>query len=449
MNQILQHCKVTSYNAVQAALLLTVYVFFLLVAAGVLQIDAGFGAQVQTRAISGTVPLLSFSFGSVSMLPYEGSDDSFGGGLWSVQLLLLILVLCLPACNVIASLLLSALIALMVVVSSWQLGGDMSMSLTSYGWFSVVVFVGLALLVNVIEQMLAHERMWKAFKQYVPPEVAKQYSAQQESRQIGNESRELSILFCDIHGFSSLSEQLEPARLSHLLNRYFDLVSDVIVKHNGTIDKFMGDAVMAFWGAPNAMDDHAERAVLAALEIQQKINELARDWRLAQLPSIKVGVGVATGPSFVGHLGSHHRMSYTVIGDTVNTAQRLEKATREYKVPIIISQATVAQVECFLCRKLDTIQVSGKHQFLTVFEPLMARVDVTEDLAAELERHQHALKFFQQRRWDEATKLFMQLRDSSANAEFYEAYLGRIDSAREADCPETSIVLPEEPKRRA
>ena len=441
MNNLLQQCRVTSYNAIQAALLLTVYVVFLLIAAGVLQIDAGFGAQIQTRDISGNVPLVSFSFGSMSLLPYEDSIDNFGGGLWSIQLALLLLVLCLPACNVIAAVLVSALTALVVVVLAWFGGGELTMSLVSYGWFSVVVFLALVLLVNVIEQMLAHERMWKAFKQYVPPAVAKQYSAQQESKQIGNESRELTILFCDIHGFSSLSEQLEPARLSHLLNRYFDMVSEVIVNHNGTIDKFMGDAVMAFWGAPNAQEDHAERAVIAAIEIQQKINELAKDWRLAQLPSVKVGVGVATGPSFVGHLGSRHRMSYTVIGDTVNTAQRLEKATREYKVPIIVSQATAAQASPYLFRKLDIMQVSGKHQFLTVFQPLNLRSEMTEEQGAELERHHHALKFYQQRRWDEASKLFMQLRDSGDNQAFYEAYLSRMDAAQEAELPvEPSIA---------
>lgn len=448
MNNVLQHCRLTSYNAIQAALLLTVYVLFLLIATGVLQIDAGFGAQIQTRDISGNVPLVSFSFGSMSLLPYEGSVDSFGGGLWSVQLALLLLVLCLPACNFFAAVAISALTALVVVVASWLAGGELTLSLVSYGWFSVVVFLTLVSLVNVIEQMLAHERMWKAFKQYVPPAVAKQYSAQQESKQIGNESRELSILFCDIHGFSSLSEQLEPARLSHLLNRYFDMVSDVIVNHNGTIDKFMGDAVMAFWGAPNAMDDHAEQAVMAAIEIQQKINELARDWRLAQLPSVKVGVGVATGPSFVGHLGSRHRMSYTVIGDTVNTAQRLEKATREYKVPIIVSQATAAQASSICCRKLDIMQVSGKHQFLTVFEPLCQRSKVTEELGAELERHHHALKFYQQRRWGEASKLFMQLRDASDDAEFYEAYLQRIDAAQECEKPQ-EILAAASPKLQA
>ncbi|MGB0867295.1 MAG: adenylate/guanylate cyclase domain-containing protein [Granulosicoccaceae bacterium] len=425
----------TSYNVVQAALLLTVYVLFLLIASGVLQIDAGFGAQIQTRDISGNVPLVSFSFGSMSLLPYETTEDSFGGGLWGVQLALLVLVLCLPACNAIAAILISVISALAIVVVSWLGGAELTMSLVSYGWFSVIVFLTLVSLVSVIEQMLAHERMWKAFKQYVPPAVAAQYSAQQESRQLGNESRELSILFCDIHGFSSLSEQLEPARLSHLLNRYFDMVSDVIVKHNGTIDKFMGDAVMAFWGAPQAMEDHAERAVLAAIEIQQNIDELAKDWRLAQLPSVKVGVGVATGPSFVGHLGSHHRMSYTVIGDTVNTAQRLEKATREYRVPIIVSQATVAQAGSYIFRKLDTIQVSGKHQFLTIFEPTTQQSQMSEELSAEMERHHHALKFFQQRRWDEASKLFLQLRDSSENKEFYEAYLHRIDRAQENERP--------------
>lgn len=420
---------------VQAALLLTVYVLFLLIASGVLQIDAGFGAQIQTRDISGTVPLMSISFGSISLLPYEGTEDNFGGGLWGVQLALLILVLCLPACNAVAAVLLSLATALAVVVVSWLGGGELTLSLISYGWFSVVVFLSLVSLVSVIEQMLAHERMWKAFKQYVPPAVAAQYSAQQEHGELGNESRELSILFCDIHGFSSLSEQLEPARLSHLLNRYFDMVSDVIVKHDGTIDKFMGDALMAFWGAPQAMDDHAERAVVAALEIQQKINELAKDWRLAQLPSVKVGVGVATGPSFVGHLGSRHRMSYTVIGDTVNTAQRLEKATREYHVPIIVSQATAVGASDFFFRKLDTIQVTGKHQFLTVYQPTVPQQQLSEEMAAEMERHHHALKFFQQRRWDEASKLFIQLRESGSDPAFYEGYLRRIERARDTEHP--------------
>lgn len=428
----------------QVALLLTVYVLFLSIATGVLQVDTAFDARVQTRDIAENIGLLSLKFSSSSLLPHS----NWGGGLWSVQLILLALVLCLPACNVPAASLIAVLAGALVLIVSGIKGGDFGASLGAYGGFSVLVFLLLMLLVNSIEQVLAHDRMWKAFEQYVPPAVARQYSAQQERQLIGNETRELSILFCDIHGFSSLSEQLDSARLSHLLNRYFDAVSEVIVKHNGTIDKFMGDAVMAFWGAPSSTDDHAQNAVAAAIEIQQKIQEMAQDWHLAQLPRIKVGVGIATGYSFVGHLGSRHRMSYTVIGDTVNTAQRLEKATREYKVPIIISQATATQAARYCCRKLDTIQVSGKHQFLTVYEPLLPHSEVTEELRAELESHHHAVKFFQQRRWSEAGKLFLQLRNSSGNPVFYDAYLQRITVAK-PESKASSGVTPKASERSA
>ena len=213
------------------------------------------------------------------------------------------------------------------------------------------------------------------FSAYLPPTRVRQLvHTPAAQRDITAENRELSVLFCDLQGFSGLAETLSPEALRELLNRFFSESTAIIQAHDGTLDKFIGDAVMAFWGAPLPQPDHAVRAVRAALALADDIGPM-NQWLTAHgLPSIRYGIGLATGLVCVGDLGSARRRSYTAVGDAVNLAARLEALTRELGVGLLVDHSTQRQVEALwpelVWLEVDECQVKGRAQFVTVFTPL-------------------------------------------------------------------------------
>jgi len=194
--------------------------------------------------------------------------------------------------------------------------------------------------------------------------------------------------------------------------------------------QYMGDSVMAVWGAPMGSDTHAFDALCAALDIQKEVHELNQRYRQDGLPEASMGIGISTGPAMVGPLGSEHRMDYTVIGDTVNVAQRLEVQTRKYKVPIIVGGNSVKGLPDMLFRELDTVKVKGRQQTVTMYQPLCALADASETLLANLDLHERAMAASVAERWDEATDLFGELRDSWGPTDMYDLYLRGIEQAR-------------------
>jgi adenylate cyclase len=182
-----------------------------------------------------------------------------------------------------------------------------------------------------------------AFQQYIPPGVISQLMKNPEQLTLGGEERELTIMFSDIRGFTALSERLSPLELTSFLNSYTDEMTDIIFRHWGTLDKFEGDAIMAFWGAPYEQDDHMVRACNAALEMGRRMDELRAQWRAEGKPDINVGLGMNTGRVVVGNMGSRKRFNYTVLGDPVNLASRLEGVNKTYSTRIIVSEFTYRQ----------------------------------------------------------------------------------------------------------
>jgi adenylate cyclase len=212
------------------------------------------------------------------------------------------------------------------------------------------------------------------FNQYLPPERARELAQHPTPQLLAADNRELTVLFCDLQGFSSMAEQLSPQALRELLNLYFSGVTEIIHAHGGTLDKFIGDAVMAFWGAPQPQADHALRAVHAALALTRAVEPLNAALQAQGLPPVRYGIGLATGVVCVGDLGSRLRRSYTAVGDAVNVAARLEALTRRAGVGLLLADSTRAacggEVPDLAWLEVDQTTVRGRQQSVTLFTPL-------------------------------------------------------------------------------
>ncbi|MDR2366017.1 MAG: adenylate/guanylate cyclase domain-containing protein [Zoogloeaceae bacterium] len=209
-----------------------------------------------------------------------------------------------------------------------------------------------------------------AFSHYVSPEIVKRITKARGDLLAGEE-REVSILFTDIRGFTSISEQLTPQQIVALLNRYFTPMTALVRESSGTVDKFIGDALMTFWNAPLDVPNHAIRAVSAALAMQETLARLRPELHAEFGVTIAIGAGIHTGPVYVGNMGTADTVNYTLIGDNVNLASRLESLCPQYGVPVIVSEATMTQCgERFSFQFLDTLQVKGKQRPVSIYQPM-------------------------------------------------------------------------------
>jgi len=248
-----------------------------------------------------------------------------------------------------------------------------------------------------------------AFTQYLHPGLISQIMQRPELLRLGGEEKELTALFSDIRGFTALSEGLSPTALVEILNEYLSEMTDVIMKNWGTLDKYIGDAIMAFWGAPYPQDDHAVRACRAALEMQRALAKLQQRWDAQGRPRIDIGVGINTGLMVVGNMGSSKRFNYTIMGDNVNLASRLEGTNKTFGTQLIISESTclLAQNE-MLVRELDLIRVKGKQKPVKIFE-LVGTLTESEQHRDRLERFESGLKAYREGLWATALDIFESL----------------------------------------
>lgn len=277
-------------------------------------------------------------------------------------------------------------------------------------------------------------KLARLFGQYIPEELVTEMSRREEDYGIGGEVREMTVLFSDVRGFTTISEGLTPAELTRLMNEFLTPLTGVIHHHQGTIDKYMGDAIMAFWGAPMRDAQHAEHGVRAGLEMIRRVHELDPIFKAKGWPEIRVGVGLNTGNMNVGNMGSEFRMAYTVLGDAVNLGSRLESLTKQYGVSILISEITKTACPGLICREIDLVRVKGKHEPVAIFEPLGWGDDVSAETLAALRRHERALGLYRSQRWDEAAKLFGELAEADPGRKIYRIYLERI-ATFQADPP--------------
>ncbi len=248
-----------------------------------------------------------------------------------------------------------------------------------------------------------------AFSRYVSPQVVRQLVADPERLQLAGEQRETSILFSDIRGFTTLSETMDPGDLGRFMNIYLTEMSDIIMAHGGMVDKFIGDAIMAVWGAPVADGQHADKAVRAALAMRDRLAELRPQWEAQGLPRIAIGVGINSGVVSAGNFGSRQRFDYTVIGDEVNLASRLEGANKAYGTTVIISEQTRERISApLVCRFLDLVRVKGKHRPVRIYEPLLFG-EPESGLKAELAQYEEAVARYRQQEFAAARERFAAL----------------------------------------
>ena len=265
---------------------------------------------------------------------------------------------------------------------------------------------------------------------YVPPELVDEMVKDAASYNMKAATKEMTVMFCDMRGFSQMSEAMEPTQLQALLNTVFSRLTDQIRSNRGTVDKYMGDCVMAFWGAPVDTPDHASLAVKTAFEMANAIRKLNEEHRSMGLPEIGVGIGLNTGTMCVGDMGSDTRRSYTVIGDAVNLGSRLEDLSKTYGVDIVVSASTRQFVNDFAWQELDKVRVKGKDNAVAIFSPVAPLNQMDADSNIELKTWAGALKAYRMQDWDQCDVQLLNLQRMNVKKYLYQLYEERVVSMR-------------------
>ena len=273
------------------------------------------------------------------------------------------------------------------------------------------------------------------FGTYVPKELVDEMSKNPGEYSMKGESREMTVLFSDVRDFTSISEGLTPEGLKDLMNTYLTAMTEHVQRQRGTIDKYIGDAIMAFWGAPLPDADHAKHALQTAIAMQKGLRDLDVPFAKRGWPELHIGVGLNCGMMSVGDMGSKFRRSYTVMGDSVNLASRLEGLTKEYGVGILVTENIVKKVPEYLFREVDKVRVKGKLHGVAIFEPVGPQAEAGEETVKEVDRFHRALEAYRAQRWDEAENLMKNLAYAAPKTKLYKLYLERIAHFRRSPPP--------------
>lgn len=339
----------------------------------------------------------------------------------------LALAILLPMFSPVYGTLLSAGTLMLVIAvngSLWQYG-NIALPLAG-GLIMVLSLFALNMTYGYFVESRTKRQITGLFGQYVPSELVDEMSKNPEQVSMEGDSREMAILFSDVRGFTTISEGLEPKELSQLMNEFLTPLSRVIYGHRGTIDKYMGDCIMAFWGAPLPDARHSYHAVLSGLEMQRKLTELQPHFKERGWPEIRVGVGINTGRVSVGNMGSEVRVAYTVMGDAVNLASRLEGITKEYGAGVLVGELTKEETPEFVYRELDLVRVKGKEKPVAIFEPLGLVGEVDQALLEEVKMFQQALRMYRKQDWDKAELQLYNLLKIAPKTKLYEMYTERV-----------------------
>ncbi len=302
-------------------------------------------------------------------------------------------------------------------------------------WAAAAGLLVLQLAWGWLVESRSRRQMSGLFSAYVPPELVQRMAENPQAYSMAPVERELTVLFCDVRGFTTVSESLSPQALADYINRYLTAMSEVIrTQHQGTLDKYIGDAVMAFWGAPVAEPRHAEQATAAALAMQSAAHTLNAEFQARGWPALHIGVGVNSGPMRVGDMGSQLRRAYTVMGDAVNLGSRLEGLTKAYGVGVLIGETTRAALSGWVCREVDRVRVKGKHQSVAIFEPVGPEASLAQQVKAEVDQWHETLALIRQQRFTEALSRLQQLQHQ-ADRPLYALYSQRIADWRRSPPP--------------
>ena len=276
-----------------------------------------------------------------------------------------------------------------------------------------------------------------AFEHYLNPAVVEQIAKNPDMLELGGKKMVLTAFFSDVASFTSISEQLNEHELVELLNEYLSEMTDIVLEQYGNLDKYEGDAIMAFFGAPIHFDDHAARACYTALDMQEKLREMRGKWKAEGRPELTARIGINTGPMVVGNMGSRTRLDYTVMGDAVNLASRLEGVNKQYSTDIMISEFTLEHCGAdFVTREIDLIRVKGKNEPVRIHE-VLARADdgVSDEMAAALEHYCAGLEAYKKKEWEAGVKEFQRALEARADDGPSLTYLNRCREYLESPPP--------------
>jgi adenylate cyclase len=302
----------------------------------------------------------------------------------------------------------------------------------------LILFVFIPILLTIILAVMnmiygylfetrRRERLKEMFGQYVPEKHIDEMLKASGSYGLYGEDREMTVLFADIRNFTSISEPMSATELKDMLNQFFTPMTEIIFTHHGTIDKYIGDLIMAFWGAPLKDAKHAEHAIGAALDMQIAVEQLKPIFKEKGWAEVNIGIGLNSGIMSVGDMGSQFRRNYTVLGDAVNLGSRVEGLTKYYGVKIMVTEVTQNKQKDFIFRQLDRVRVKGKKTGIAIYEVIGRHEELTPALSEELELSQRALNLYFIQQWDEALHLFEQLHEAYPAVKLYHLYIDRIN----------------------
>ncbi|WP_143871006.1 CHASE2 domain-containing protein [Catenovulum sediminis] len=338
----------------------------------------------------------------------------------------------------------AVILLILVKDPRWQLtvwiGGIITaLALTQYGWemgwilpnalaIAQFVFTGaFVIATTLLFEFRKKHSIVRRFGQYVPPALVSDMAKSPDRFQLVGQQKTLTVMFSDIRDFTRISEGLNAVELSELINRYLTTMTQIIHQHNGTIDKYIGDAIMAFWGAPVDNANHAIDALNASVEMQLALVKLNKEFVQKGWPQLAVGIGINSGEMHVGNMGSEFRMAYTVMGDEVNLASRLEGLTKVYDSPILLSENTYQQVQSsvYMLREIDRVRVKGKQKAISLYQ--LAFYPHEEAVQGALTKFARFLDLYRTQQWLEAKKLLDEMyRQTILSDELYQLYRLRI-----------------------
>lgn len=380
------------------------------------------GVETHANVISGLLD------GNILVKP----DYTIGYEVVLLVLAGLTLAFALPLLSAVRAVLLSVVVvSLLVALNFWlYLGHGLVLPLASSLVMAITAFA-LNMSYGYFVESRSKRELAHIFGTYVPPELVDEMVKDPESYlSMKATNKELTVMFCDMRGFTKMSEKMEPTQLQELLNAVFNRLTDIIRSNRGTIDKYMGDCVMAFWGAPVETPNHAHLAVKTAMEMANAVRKINEEHRAKGIPEIGVGIGLNTGTMCVGDMGSDIRRAYTVIGDAVNLGSRLEGLSKEYGVDIVVSESTRKLASEFAWQELDRVRVKGKEQAVAIYWPLAPAERVDKAIQEEVRAWTAFLKAYRAQEWDQCDVLLLNLQRMNAKKYLYELYSKRVASMR-------------------
>jgi adenylate cyclase len=377
-----------------------------------------------------------------SLLTYP--NYAIGAELLVAVLVGLAIIVAAPMLRASIVIALGAILVAALIGASWYLYSQYNLLIDFTYPLMSTLFVYLTLIfVNYFKEQKQRQQIRAAFGYYLSPALVEQLARSPEKLVLGGEERKMTILFSDVRGFTTISEHYkhDPQGLTRLMNRFLTPLTNAVIERNGTIDKYIGDAIMAFWNAPLDDPQQEVNACEAALEMLARADKLNQEFKReanqngGKYMPLQIGIGLNTGPCVVGNMGSDFRFNYSVLGDTVNVASRLEARTKDYRIPIVIGEATAQKAkERFATMEIDRIQVKGKTQPETVFT-VLGRAELGRD-PNFLELHEltaKMLRYYREQNWTQALDTIEPCRKAAEGfgvGALYHMYAERIEAFR-------------------